>query len=275
MEIECQSTRRKENGQWATRDGGCDGRAGGKISVGKERTLGPPRSTFLSVDLDPHRTPACWHSPLIIASMSNPTALRTVRSICASCRSLRPNTLPSLVRPFSQSRPTLANDIDAQAGARGELDNIFKQIIPTQKRPGFEYQALAQGDWEADTLHHLHIYAHKHNTHITLTSPDRNPLVSVSCGNIGFKKAGRGTYDAAYQLTAFVMNRIRDKGWLPRLQAGGVELVYRGFGAGREAATKAILGTEGKDIRPLIKKLSDGTRLKFGGVRSKKPRRLG
>jgi small subunit ribosomal protein S11 len=51
--------------------------------------------------------------------------------------------------------------------------------------------------------------------------------------------------------------------------------VYRGFGPGREAVTKAILGAEGKRIRPLIVKLADSTRLKFGGVRSKKPRRLG
>lgn len=69
------------------------------------------------------------------------------------------------------------------------------------------------------------------------------------------------------------MNRIQDKGLLPQIQK--LELVYRGFGAGREAVTKAILGAEGKRIRPLIVKLADSTRLKFGGTRSKKPRRLG
>lgn len=132
---------------------------------------------------------------------------------------------------------------------------------------------LSKGEWEEDMRHHFHVYAHKHNTHITLTDPKRNPLISVSCGNIGFKKAGRGTYDAAYQLAAFVMLRVRDMGWLPKIKE--IELVFRGFGEGREAVTKAILGSEGKDIRPLINKLSDSTRLKFGGTRSKKPRRLG
>jgi small subunit ribosomal protein S11 len=128
-------------------------------------------------------------------------------------------------------------------------------------------------DWEEDDRHKLHIYATKHNTHITLSKPNRDALISVSCGNIGFRKAGRGTYDAGYQLAAFVMNRIKDKGLLP--QIGKLELIYRGFGPGREAVTKAILGSEGKNVRGLIVKLSDSTRLKFGGTRSKKPRRLG
>ena len=134
-------------------------------------------------------------------------------------------------------------------------------------------QNLAQREWEEDDRHKLHIYSHKHNTHITLTKPNREALLSVSCGNIGFRKAGRATYDAAYQLAAFVMSRIQDKGLLPQIRK--LELVYRGFGAGREAVTKAILSTEGKRIRPLIVKLSDSTRLKFGGVRSPKPKRLG
>jgi small subunit ribosomal protein S11 len=49
----------------------------------------------------------------------------------------------------------------------------------------------------------------------------------------------------------------------------------RGFGAGREAVTKALLGLEGAALRGKIVKVSDATRLKFGGTRSKKPRRLG
>jgi small subunit ribosomal protein S11 len=136
-----------------------------------------------------------------------------------------------------------------------------------------QYQNLAQSEWAEPERHHLHIYAHKHNTHITLSDPKRDSLISVSCGNIGFRKAGRGSYDAAYQLAAFVMSRIQDKGLLPQIKQ--LEIIYRGFGQGREAVTKAILGSEGKRIRPLVVKLSDSTRLKFGGVRSRKPRRLG
>jgi small subunit ribosomal protein S11 len=169
---------------------------------------------------------------------------------------------------------TLLDNVVAQKFQRAGVQGLA-DMIPGQQ----EYRNMAEGDWTPDNRHHLHIYAHKHNTHITLTEPNRNALISLSCGNIGFKKAGRGTYDAAYQLAAFVMARIQDKGYLIGTERGAgikeIELIYRGFGQGREAVTKAILGSEGRNIRPLINKLSDSTRLKFGGTRSKKPRRLG
>jgi len=64
--------------------------------------------------------------------------------------------------------------------------------------------------------HHFHIYATKHNTHITLTKPNRDPLISVSCGNIGFRKAGRKHYDSAFQLAAYVIGRIQEQGLNPQ-----------------------------------------------------------
>ena len=54
-----------------------------------------------------------------------------------------------------------------------------------------------------------------------------------------------------------------------------LEVVLRGFGAGREAVTKALLGSEGTLSQREGCEDRDATRLKFGGTRSKKPRRLG
>jgi len=54
-----------------------------------------------------------------------------------------------------------------------------------------------------------------------------------------------------------------------------LEVVLRGFGKGREAVTKALLGAEGRFLREKIKMVSDDTKLKFGGTRSPNPRRLG
>lgn len=203
------------------------------------------------------------------------SVLRAFRPASATCRIVAP-----AIRPLHQSTPVAAKVIKPDTSMDKNFDSITRNFARASPYgsliPGQSASAvgdLHKGDWPEESNHHLHIYAHKHNTHITLTDPSRNPLVSVSCGNIGFRKAARGSYDAAYQLAAFVMLRIKDMGWLPRIQ--GVELVYRGFGQGREAVTKAILGSEGRDVRPLIKKLSDSTRLKFGGTRSKKPRRLG
>lgn len=145
--------------------------------------------------------------------------------------------------------------------------------------------------------HRLHVYATKHNTHITLTQPQKSAaktassrisgtsassteqkkmvdtLLSLSAGNIGFRKAGRGSYDAAFQLAAFALKQMQERGMLRDLKK--LEVVLRGFGAGREAVTKALLGVEGRHIRQTIVGVKDATRLKQGGPRSKKPRRLG
>jgi small subunit ribosomal protein S11 len=127
-------------------------------------------------------------------------------------------------------------------------------------------------DW-GDEPFHFHIYGHKHNTHITVTKPDRNAILSISAGQIGFRKAKRGTYDAAYQLCAYVMDKLNQGNWHREIHK--MEVVLRGFGNGREAAIKVLLGNEGKLLRGKITKVSDSTRLKFGGTRSPKPRRLG
>ncbi|KAF1356970.1 hypothetical protein BDV97DRAFT_284422, partial [Delphinella strobiligena] len=134
-----------------------------------------------------------------------------------------------------------------------------------------------------ETPHRIHVYATKHNTHITLTQPPRKDpndaskmvdvLLSMSAGNIGFRKAGRGSYDAGYQLAAFILKQIQERGLLRDINT--IEVVLRGFGAGREAVSKALLGPEGRMIRNKIVSVKDATRLKFGGTRSPKPRRLG
>lgn len=53
-----------------------------------------------------------------------------------------------------------------------------------------------------------------------------------------------------------------------------LEIVLRDFGPGREAVSKILLGGEGKHLRGKIVRVMDSTRLKFGGTRSKKRRRI-
>lgn len=122
-------------------------------------------------------------------------------------------------------------------------------------------------------MHHLHVYATKHNTHLTLTRPNREPMLSLSTGNINFRKAHRGTFDAAYQLVTYTFLQIVEKGFMPSIQK--LEVIMRGYGPGREAFQKALLGTEGRLIKPKVERVTDSTRLKFGGTRSPAKRRLG
>jgi small subunit ribosomal protein S11 len=121
--------------------------------------------------------------------------------------------------------------------------------------------------------HHIHVYATRHNTHITITRPDYSPLLSKSAGNIGFRHSQRKHYDSAFQLAAYVFEKLHETGKSRDITK--LAVILRGFGAGREAVTKALLGSEGRYLRGKIVSVSDATRLKFGGTRSKKPRRLG
>lgn len=68
------------------------------------------------------------------------------------------------------------------------------------------------------------------------------------------------------------MGRIQQQGLLTQIQH--LEVVLRDFGPGREAVTKILLGSEGRNLRGRVVRVCDATRLKFGGTRSKQARRL-
>lgn len=205
------------------------------------------------------------------------------------------------VRPFSSASKTSGNikeesrDIenqilDRKPGASDDsspLSAITRMMQGDQgdsasSRVRSDYARLAES-LEADMMrhpyadrappHHLHVYSHKHNTILTLTRPNGNPMMSLGCGQIGFRKAGRSGFDPAYQLSSHVMSQIQERGYL--LEIKRLEIVFRGFGKGRDAFTKVLLGNEGRNIRGLISRVTDSTRVKFGGTRSRKVRRLG
>ncbi|PQE06562.1 mitochondrial ribosomal subunit S18 protein [Rutstroemia sp. NJR-2017a WRK4] len=179
------------------------------------------------------------------------------------------------VSPQSRSKPA--------AAGMSELAGIFAKLSTEKGAKPTKLFGLRNPEDDDGTLignnkgdaepYHFHVYATRHNTHITLTKPDRTPIISLSCGNIGFRHSGRKHYDSAFQLASLVMARIHERAINREIHA--LELVLRGFGAGREAVTKALMGTEGRLLRGKVVKVTDATRLKFGGTRSPKPRRLG
>ncbi|KAI0099033.1 hypothetical protein GGR51DRAFT_404074 [Nemania sp. FL0031] len=194
-----------------------------------------------------------------------PTSMPSLLSRLAS------NTRSSTLRR-APSRNTPLDGGNSQVSRVLAMNTVSRAI--NQPDSILEDGAGREEEWgPAHEPFHFHIYAHKHNTHITVSKPNRNAIVSLSAGNIGFKKAKRGSYDAAYQLCVHVLDKLNQGGWHRKITS--LEVVLRGFGHGREAATKVLLGNEGRLLRPYIKRVSDGTRLKFGGTRSKKPRRLG
>lgn len=221
--------------------------------------------------------------------MANPGrllySLRLFRPVCAECHqrvAQRIYTLQTSERFFTSTtniradasvdNKTAAN-LDALVGSFAKSEDISK---PNRLKKGgsLSYKPPPKP-------HHLHIYATRHNCHITLTTGNRDALISVSAGNLNFRKAARGTYDAAFQLGAFVMAKMKNMGLLDERYAGkggpieSLEVLLRDFGPGREAITRVLLGQEGKEVKPRITRIMDSTRVKFGGTRSRKPRRLG
>lgn len=226
------------------------------------------------------------------------TALaRALPSVGRQCQ-FRPSHL-RLARPFSSTPRTYENEkqrlraterqlFDAQNEQSTEgLSPIstLTQMMQGQDKPpavteDFEHMrenlesALIKHPYgDKQPPHHLHVYAHKHNTILTLTRPNGNPILVRSCGHLGFRKSQRSGYDPAYQLATHTFGQLQEKGLLLDIQR--LEIVFRDFGPGREAFTKVLLGNEGRNIRGLVSRVTDATRIKFGGTRSRKVRRLG
>jgi len=173
---------------------------------------------------------------------------------------LEKSILAPINRQYASPMSRLSAETRAQSSDVGPLMN---EIQRTTEDP-YNLQ---------EPEHSLHVYAHRHNTHITLTRPSRDPMISLSCGSLGFRKSHRGGYDASHQLAAYMMGKIQERGFLMDIKK--LAIILRGYGPGREAFTKVLLGTEGKNIRSLVIRVTDGTRLKFGGARSRRERRLG
>lgn len=195
-----------------------------------------------------------------------------------------PDLRSGVLRPFLRSNSTTTTpETTAETTARtlrgflGRSSTLSRTRIqraatpPTTEMPEFPvFMSGLQGGSSEDNLHHLNVFATKHNTHITLTKPNKDVILTLSCGNVGYKKANRGTFEAAYQLASVMFARMEERGIRPK----NIEVNYRDFGPGREAFTKVLLGKEGKNIRESVVRVRDSTRLKFGGTRSRAKRRL-
>ncbi|KAL4879496.1 translational machinery component [Aspergillus karnatakaensis] len=219
---------------------------------------------------------------------------RSLPSIGRQCQ-LRASSLRQ-ARAFSSTPQTLDAELDKVLSARTNSPrtnsprtenplNAIKQIAShrgaspvtsdfTKMAQDIEKRMLKDPLSDTTPIHRLHVYTHKHNTLLCLTEPNGNPMISMSAGNIGFRKSKRGGFDAAYQLTSHVFALIQERGWLIGDKIQKLEVVYRGFSQGRDGFTKVLLANEGKHIRNLVFRVSDSTRIKFGGTRSQRVRRL-
>ncbi|KIM83794.1 hypothetical protein PILCRDRAFT_818819 [Piloderma croceum F 1598] len=124
---------------------------------------------------------------------------------------------------------------------------------------------------EKRPTYHLHWKSTRHNTVATFTNDEGNVVGWISGGCCGFKHSRRGEYEAGYQCAVRIFKKIEERLLVEPFK---LELIYKGFGLGRQALDSALLTTEGEKIRPLLVRLTDRTPLKIGGTRAKKARRL-
>ncbi|KAM0792465.1 hypothetical protein ACM66B_005140 [Microbotryomycetes sp. NB124-2] len=147
------------------------------------------------------------------------------------------------------------------------------------------------------SFYKLHVYSTRNNTILTLThtpgaeSFDHNPtdphhvVAWVSGGSAGFKGASRATYDAAVEASIRMFRKIQNL-VNPPVGPGGqrqkvvwspptdLEIVWKGFGQGRDAVYRTLMGGQGEAVQRLVTRVTDATPLKIGGTRPKKKRTI-
>ncbi|CAI1663865.1 hypothetical protein SEUBUCD646_0N00340 [Saccharomyces eubayanus] len=215
-----------------------------------------------------------------------------LQPICRRCRWTR---FVGPIRRWNSTgtngeRPFSFKDISSQE----EISNIS---YPSASSPGSTITTGGTETYkpqEEVVKYILHGKFTKNNTHLTFSSvmEDKNfrknkglsyndtmlyylnlpekVRISISTGCLGFRKAARGEYEAAFQTSSKMFDLIKEKNMLNK----DIEVVMDDFGKGRAAFISALVGKEGASVVKKVVKVSDATKLKFGGVRSPKMRRL-
>lgn len=148
-------------------------------------------------------------------------------------------------------------------------------------RPSFAPAAPAyRQKSDQRTPYTLNVYSTRNNTILTLSTsgtlgyrsedpvPSPGVVAWVSAGSAGYKGAARGTYDAAVEVSLRMFKKIADL-VDPPVGSGGIrkkvtvppptelEVVWNGFGQGRDAVFRSLMGGEGDAVRPLVKRVTD------------------
>ncbi|KAJ1722753.1 hypothetical protein LPJ53_002851 [Coemansia erecta] len=133
---------------------------------------------------------------------------------------------------------------------------------------GGGHRMAAMEEEESDPMRMLilHVHASSNNTILSLTDANGKVLINASGGTVGFRKAQRAGFEAAYQATASIATKIKERG----IEVRKLEIRLKGFGAGRDAAFKAVHSLTNWAVCRVV----DTTPIPFNGCRPKKARRL-
>ncbi|ORY33448.1 hypothetical protein BCR39DRAFT_301404 [Naematelia encephala] len=153
--------------------------------------------------------------------------------------------------------------------------NRAPQTLPSTTRSGVRYAPEEDPFSDSSAVTHtLHVRSTRNNCLLAFTDSVGTVFGTIS-GGTGkvFKGHNKGTYEAATQAALKMFDRIREY-----VQDGArvrLRVSYNGLsGQGRDAVSTALHAPEGTDIRALVVRLEDRTRLKIGGSRPGKKRRV-
>ncbi|CCH44440.1 37S ribosomal protein S18, mitochondrial [Wickerhamomyces ciferrii] len=214
---------------------------------------------------------------LSLATKPQLPALRTFTSSSITKQETKIPSFADISKTFSENSNKNETTVNiVEPNAKQQKENVSKKI---------------------EVVHRYVLYGlfSKNNTHLTLSAVTedlnylkRNPnltynqqvlyyaklpqkvKISLTGGSAGFRKSARGEYEAGFQASAKMFNLMAEKGYLDH----DLEIVVKEFGKGREAFLDALKGKEGNRIRHKVVRVRDATKLKFGGVRAPRRRRL-
>lgn len=189
-------------------------------------------------------------------------------------------------RPLSTSSPRSISDDTAPADTDGPPTSVLyarSNNTPTNKNANYTPTTnplrLNLSQHAVVQNYRMHVACTPNNTHIVMSDALGRPLKagSWSGGACGFKGVNRSGYEAGYQCAVRAFARVKQLAQ----ESGGAgaggprfEVLFKGFGQGREAVFKALMTSEGDDVRPFVTRVTDNTPIKIGGTRAKKTRRL-
>jgi small subunit ribosomal protein S11 len=206
-------------------------------------------------------------------------------------RVLRTSSTNLTRHSISSSPRYLSNDIGARATADSDgpptsarRKNTTNTNTNTNTNP-LRLSLLSQHGSTTQN-YNINVSCTPNNTHIVMSDTSTGRPIksgSWSAGSCGFKGVNRSGYEAGYQCAVRAFARVKQLARESMAEMGGgavgvggarFEVLFKGFGRGREAVNKALMTSEGDAVRPFITRVTDNTPIKIGGTRAKKTRRL-
>jgi small subunit ribosomal protein S11 len=177
--------------------------------------------------------------------------------------------LSSSSLPFSSSSCRTFQRTVPPAATKKLLAGLFERSNPFAVP--LTTTNIVENDPYRERKYHLHVQSTRNNTILSFT--DRKGLILswVSGGSVGFKNVQRSGYEAGYQCALKMFQRIAEE---KKTGPMSLEILFKGFGQGREAVYRALMAAEGAEVRAVVKKFTDRTPIKIGGTRARKKRIL-